>query len=211
MRIMRSIALGSLLLLAPTAHADKRAHKKSQPATGKVAVVDDEPTSQNATHAPTDPAADIKLSALPTRGTDDPQPKAIKPATPAPTAVGVKTALPDAVTHQPTAPPPASQGAPATFSDDAVLELAAKQMRHNRHPLDACATDAQHRHPAATGSVTLRFTIEDRHVVNLVVDKDQLHDSALTSCLLAAGKSLNFSLKQASFYWPVTLSPTASN
>ena len=74
-----------------------------------------------------------------------------------------------------------------------------------RRTLDACAADAQARNPSAKGSVTLRLTIEDRKVVNVAVDKDSLHDAQLTSCLVNAGHTLKFTLKQASFYWPVSL------
>jgi hypothetical protein len=205
---MRSLALGSLLLLAPTAHADKRAHKKAN-ATATAAA--DEPMPAAAT-PPASLDDEIKVQELNTRGTDAPQPKVITRDTPTPMAVGVQTSLPDAVMHQPpTAPPDASAAAPSSLTDDAVLELAAHQMRHERKPLDACAAEAQRRNPTATGSVTLRFTVADRKVVSVLVDKDTLHDTALTSCLTTAGRSLNFTLKQASFYWPVSLSsPTAS-
>ena len=43
---MQTIALGSQLLLAPTVQAKNRGHKKADP---KIAILDDEPTSQNAT------------------------------------------------------------------------------------------------------------------------------------------------------------------
>jgi hypothetical protein len=85
------------------------------------------------------------------------------------------------------------------------VELAAKQMRKGRRVLDACAADAQARNPEAKGSVTLRFTVEDRKVANVVVDRDEVHDAQLTTCLVNAGHSLKFSLMKASFYWPVSL------
>jgi hypothetical protein len=199
-------AVGSMLLCASPALA-KHAAKKTD---AKLAVVDDEPMSQHATRPPTQ-SDEIKIEALSTRGTDAPAPKTIVRDTPTPTAVGVQTGLPDALTHQPTPPPPASEGAPAVFDNEAMVELAAKQMRHERKSLDACAAAAQERHPSATGTVTLHFTVADRRVVEVAVDKDSLHDGALTSCLVAAGKTLSFSLKQVSFYWPVSLSPSASN
>jgi hypothetical protein len=196
MRIMHTVALSSLLLLAPTAQAKNRNQKSANP---KVAVVDDEPMPQAQ-----NPAADaIKTETLSTRGTEDAQLRASAVA-PTPTAVGVQTGLPDAVTHQP-APPPDAPLPPVSLTDDAIVELAAKQMRHERHALDICAADAQARNPSAKGTVTLRFTIEDRKVVNVSVDKDSLHDAQLTSCLVSAGHSLKFSLKQARFYWPVSL------
>jgi hypothetical protein len=194
MRIMHIITLGSLLLLAPTVQAKNRGHKKAE---AKVAVIDD----QDATQKP--PVDEIKTQTLGTRGTDDAQLRAGSDvATPA--AVGVQTGLPDAVMHQP-APAPEAPLPPASLTDGAILELAAKQMRHERRTLDACAADAQARNPSAKGSVTLRLTIEDRKVVNVAVDQDSLHDAQLTSCLVNAGHALKFTLKQASFYWPVSL------
>lgn len=199
MRIMYTIALGSLLLLAPTAQAKNRGHKK---ADAKMAVVDDQPTANAAQKQPVD---EIKTEALSTRGTEDPQLREMNGnSTPTPMAVGVQTDLPEAVTHRP-APPPDAPALPMSLTDDAIVELAAKQMRHERKALDACAADAQARNPNAKGSVTLRFTVEDRKVVNVAVDKDSLHDAQLTSCLVSAGHALKFTLKQASFYWPVSL------
>ena len=199
---MQTIALGSLLLLAPTVQAKNRGHKKAE---AKVAIVDDEPMPQNeGQKAPVDD--EIKTQALSTRGTGDPQLRAMNgDSTPTPTAVGVQTELPDAVTHRPSPPPDAPTLPPVSLTNDAIVELAAKQMRHERRTLDACAADAQARNPSAKGSVTLRFTVEDRKVVNVAVDKDSLHDAQLTSCLVNAGHALKFTLKQASFYWPVSL------
>ena len=54
MRIMNTIALGTLLLLAPTAQAKNRGHKK---ADAKVAVVDDEPMPNAAQKQPVSPAS----------------------------------------------------------------------------------------------------------------------------------------------------------
>ena len=199
MRIMHTIALGSLLLLAPTAQAKNRGPKKA--ADTKIAIADDEPMSQNAQKPADD---EIKTQALSTRGTDSAQLRA-GTVTATPEAVGVHTSLPDAVTHQPAPPPEAAALPPVSLTDDAIVELAAKPMRHERRSLDACAADAQARNPSAKGSVTLRFSVEDRKVVNVAVDRDSLHDAQLTSCLVSAGHALKFTLKQATFYWPVSL------
>jgi hypothetical protein len=204
MRILSSLATCTLVFaFAPSAHADRRAPAHHGPA---VAAVDDEPTSREATRRDADAIAE---HGLPTRGTGDGQRQSVTINTPA--AVGVDTGAPAAAVEHGAGAPPASTGdLPPALTDDALVELAARQMRRQRRALDACAADAQRKHPAATGTVTLRLQIEDRKVAAVTIDKDTLHDAALSACLTTAARALSFSLKTASFYWPVTLSPTAS-
>lgn len=205
MRILRSLALGSLMLLAPSAHADKRARKTT--AQTKVAVVDDEPMSHEVARPQS--VDEIRTESLSTRGTGDVQPLAINRQTPTPSATGIHTSLPDAVVH-PVAAPPTDSGPAPSLTDDAIVELAAHQMRHQRSSLDACTQAAQVRNPNESGSLTLRFRVENRKVVNVSVDNDSVNDARLSSCLVEAGRALNFSLKQASFFWPVSLSSTTT-
>jgi hypothetical protein len=189
---MRSLALVALVVFPlGLAQADRK-KPRSDP---RLTVVDDEPTSRDATQ---------KRRADPS----DPQERGARREVvleaPAPQPLHTDAVRERAQPHE--APPADTE---ATVSD-AVAELAARQMRRNQPSIDACVAAAAKRAPAATGTVTLLVDVRSRKVHDLRITRDDVHDYELGACLLRAGRGWTFSLGRATFNWPVTLAPTAS-
>lgn len=95
-------------------------------------------------------------------------------------------------------------------SGDAINELVARQMRKNQASIDACVSAAVRRKPSSNGTVTLAVVVTEKKVKSVHVSTDTVHDIDFDSCLVKAGLAWKLQLAQASFEWPVTLSPSAS-
>jgi hypothetical protein len=97
-----------------------------------------------------------------------------------------------------------------TASGDALNELVARQMRKNQASIDACVKEETRRRPTVNGTVTLAVVVTDKKVKSVHVADDTVHDIDFDACLVKAGLGWKLQLAQASFHWPVTLSPSAS-
>ncbi len=82
----------------------------------------------------------------------------------------------------------------------AMEELAHRQMRKHQKSIDACTQASK-----GQGTITLNLVVGERTVAKAEIADDQIHDAALSQCLVSAAQKWTFSLSHASFQWSVAL------
>jgi hypothetical protein len=194
---MRSlIIVGSILLCVPTLARERHSRPGHLKTDLALAVVDDEPTSPEATRRITHPPDALESGAR----------REIEIAAPSVTVVSSGGAVVDKGAPK-ADPEPARADAVSGVNID---ELAQKQMRRYQRDLDGCLAPLRRHSPASTGAVGLIITVQSHKVGKLAMAEDSVGDLQFTSCLATHARAWSFSLPDSTFNYSLSIAPQAS-